>query len=45
MNTDSRREFVRFAGSAIIFAALPAANGTAATSSAKFGGPTPNAHF
>jgi DMSO/TMAO reductase YedYZ molybdopterin-dependent catalytic subunit len=45
MNSYSRREFVRFAGSAIIFAALPAANGTAATSSPKFGGPTPNSQF
>src|SRR5215831_3212240 len=45
MNTYSRREFVGFAGSAIVFAALPAANRTAATSSTKFGGPTPNAQF
>src|SRR6516225_3390756 len=45
MNTFSRREFVRFAGCAVIFAALPAANSAAATSSTKFGGPTPNSQF
>ena len=45
MNIYSRREFVRFAGSAIIFAAVPAARGMAATSSTTFGGLTPNSQF
>lgn len=45
MNIYSRREFVRIAGCAIIFAAVPAARGGAATSSTKFGGPTPNSQF
>jgi len=45
MDTYSRREFVRLAGSAIILVAMPTASGLGSTTSASFGGPTPNSQF